>query len=115
MPSLLDALPLRKPAARGEAALLSLGLSDPEQDQLRVLLASAVDPDAASHYLASLKQHQPDAFTRLMQTPSVLKYWITVASFSRFLSEEILQNPEWLEEISGMSRALTAGEVKKRL
>jgi glutamate-ammonia-ligase adenylyltransferase len=115
MPSLLDALPLRKPAARGEAALLSLGLSDPEQDQLRVLLASAVDPDAAIHYLVSSKQHQPDAFARLMQTPSVLKYWITVASFSRFLSEEILQNPEWLEEISGMSRALTAGEFKKRL
>ncbi len=115
MPSLLDALPLRKPAARGEAAFLSLGLSDPEQDQLKVLLASAADPDAAIHYLVSLKQHQPDAFTRLMQTPSVLKYLITVASFSRFLSEEILQNPAWLEEVGGMSRALTASEYKKRL
>ena len=116
MPSLLDALPLRKPAhARGEAALLSLGLSNPEQDQVKVLLASAADPDAAIHYLVSLRQQQTDAFARLLQTPSALKYLITVASFSRFLSEEILQHPEWLEEVAGMSRVLTASEYKKRL
>ena len=54
-------------------------------------------------------------FQRLVQTPAVLKYLIAVASFSRFLSEEILQNPQWLEEVSGMSRVLTAGEYKKRL
>ena len=56
MPSLLETMPLRKPAlARGEAALLSLGLSPEEQDQVKVLLASAADPDAAIHYLVSLK------------------------------------------------------------
>ena len=116
MPSLLDALSLRKPAlARGEAALLSLGLSSEEQDQLKVLLASAVDPDSAIHYLVSLHQHQHDAFTRLMSQPSVLKYLITVASFSRFLSEEMMQNPQWLEEVTGMNRVLTASEYKKRL
>ncbi len=116
MPSLLDTMSLRKPAlARGEAALLSLGLPNAEQDQLKVLLASAADPDAAIHYLVSLKQQQPDAFERLVQTPSALKYLITVGSFSRFLSEEILQNPQWLEEVTGMSRVLTAGEYKKRL
>src|SRR3984957_12643786 len=116
MPRLLEALPLRKPAvSRGEAALLSLGLPTEAKDQVKVLLASAADPDAAIHYLASLKQKQPDAFPRLVQTPAVLKYLIAVASFSRFLSEEILQNPEWLEEVSGMSRALTASEYKKRL
>ncbi len=116
MPSLLEALPLRKPAlARGEAAVLSLELSPEEQDQLKMLLASAADPDAAIHYLVSLRQQQPDAFHRLVQTPAFLKYLITVASFSRFLSEEILQNPQWLEEVTGMSRVLTAGEYKKRL
>jgi hypothetical protein len=95
MPSLLDALPSRVPAtSRGEAALLSLGLLDPEQDRLKVLLASAADPDAAIHYLVSLRQQQTDAFARLLQAPSALKYLITAASFSRFLSEEILQHPE---------------------
>ena len=116
MPSLLETMPLRKPAlARGEAALLSLGLSTEEQDQVKVLLASAADADAAIHYLVSLKQKQPDAFSRLVQTPALLKYLIAVASFSRFLSEELLQNPQWLEEIAGMSRVLTAAEYKKRL
>jgi [glutamine synthetase] adenylyltransferase / [glutamine synthetase]-adenylyl-L-tyrosine phosphorylase len=113
---LLDTMPLRKPAlARGEAALLSLELSTEAQDQVKVLLASAVDPDAAIHYLVSLKQKHPDAFGRLVEAPAVLKYLIAVASFSRFLSEEILQNPQWLEEVSGMSRVLTAPEYKKRL
>jgi [glutamine synthetase] adenylyltransferase / [glutamine synthetase]-adenylyl-L-tyrosine phosphorylase len=116
MSSLLDTMLLRKPAlARGEAALLSLGLGNEEQDQVKVLLASAADPDASIHYLLSLKQKQPDAFERLVQTPVSQKYLIAVASFSRFLSEETLQNPQWLEEVTGMSRMLTAGEYKKRL
>jgi [glutamine synthetase] adenylyltransferase / [glutamine synthetase]-adenylyl-L-tyrosine phosphorylase len=116
MPGLLETLPLRKPSvARGEAALLSLGLTPSEQDQIRVLLASAADPDAAIHYVVSLKQQRPDAFQQMLASPAALKYLITVASFSRFLSEEILQNPQWLEEVSGMSRVLTATEYKKRL
>jgi [glutamine synthetase] adenylyltransferase / [glutamine synthetase]-adenylyl-L-tyrosine phosphorylase len=116
MPRLLEALPLPKAAlAPGEAAALALALSPEQQDQLKMLLASAADPDSAIHYLVSLRQQQPDAFHRLVQSHSGLKYLITVASFSRFLSEEILQNPQWLEEITGMSRVLTAGEYKKRL
>ncbi len=79
------------------------------------MLASAADPDASVHYLVSLRQQQPDAFHRLVRTPAVLKYLITVGSFSRFLSEEILQNPQWLEEVNGMNRVLTAAEYKKRL
>jgi glutamate-ammonia-ligase adenylyltransferase len=115
MPSLLETTPRRTSAlARGEAALLSLGLEDQQFNQLKMLLASAVDPDAAGHYLVSLKQRGGDALRRLVETPEELKYFITVASFSRFLSEEILQNPQWLE-VTGMSRVLTAGEYKKRL
>jgi glutamate-ammonia-ligase adenylyltransferase len=44
-----------------------------------------------------------------------LQHFVTVTSFSRFLSEEILQNPQWLEEVSAMNRVPTAGEYKKRL
>jgi hypothetical protein len=31
-----------------------------------VLLGAAADPDAAIHYLVSLKQKQPEAFKRLV-------------------------------------------------
>jgi len=116
MASLLETQPLRKPAhVRGEAAILSLGLPSLEQDQLKTYLGAAPDPDAAIHYLLSLKQRSPEALERLAHSPSGLQYFVTVASFSRFLSEEILQNPQWLEEVSGMNRLLTASEYKKRL
>jgi [glutamine synthetase] adenylyltransferase / [glutamine synthetase]-adenylyl-L-tyrosine phosphorylase len=116
MPSLLETKPLRTSAlARGEAALLSLGLETQQFDQLKMLLASAADPDAAVHYLVSLKQHREDAFRKLVQAPGELNHFIAVASYSRFLSEELLQNPQWLEEVTGMSRILTAAEYKKRL
>jgi len=116
MPSLLETQPLRKPGlVRGEAALLSLGLPPEEQARLKAYLGAAADPDAAIHYLLSLKQHQPEALERLMRSPSGLQYFVTVTSYSRFLSEEILQNPQWLEEVSAMNRVLTASEYKKRL
>jgi [glutamine synthetase] adenylyltransferase / [glutamine synthetase]-adenylyl-L-tyrosine phosphorylase len=116
MASLLETQPLRKPAvARGEAALLSLELSPEEQDRLKAYLGAAPDPEAAVHYLVSLKQHHRDALERLAHSPAGLQHFVTVASFSRFLSEEILQNPQWLEDVPAMNRLLTASEYKKRL
>jgi glutamate-ammonia-ligase adenylyltransferase len=116
MASLLETQPLRTPAlVRGEAALLALDLPPEERDRLKAFWAAAPDPDAAIHYLLSLKQHQPEALERLVHSPSGLQHFVTVTSFSRFLSEELLQNPQWLEEVSGMNRVLTASEYKKRL
>ena len=80
-----------------------------------MLLVSAADPDASLHYLAGLKQKNPEAFQRLAASPAGLKYLIAVASHSRFLSDEILQNPEWIEQLSDLNRVLTAAEYKKRL
>ena len=85
MPSLLDPMALRQPAlARGEAALLSLGFSNEEQDQVKALLASSADPDAASHYLVKLWQQHPDALHRFAGTQPVLKYLLTVAGGCHF-------------------------------
>ncbi len=115
MASLLETQPLRKPAlVRGEAALLSLDLPSEQQDRLKAFLGAAPDPDTAIHYLVSLKQQHQD-LERLLHSPSGLQHFVTVTSFSRFLSEEILQNPQWLEDVSEMNRALTASEFKKRL
>lgn len=116
MASMLDTTSLRLSAlARGEAALHSLGLSTEQFDRVRPLLASAADPEAVVHYLVSLKQQNGDVFRELLEAPAELKYFLTVASFSRFLSEEILQHPEWLKAVRGMSRVLAAGEYRKRL
>ena len=80
-----------------------------------MLLVSAADPDATLHCLATLKQKRPDAFQTLASSHSSLKYLIAVTSHSRFLSDEILQNPEWIEQVADLNRVLTAAEYKKRL
>jgi len=116
MASLLESKPLRRPAlVRGEAALLSLHLPGAEHARIKAYLLAAADPDAAIHYLLSLKQRRQDTFERLVHSPSGLPHFVTVTSFSRFLSEELLQNPQWLEEVSEMDRVLTAAEYKRRL
>ena len=94
MPSLLETLPVGPSAvARVEGALLNLDLPREQLDRLRTLLESAPDPEASVLYLAGLRQANPAALRRMLESSSVVKYFVTVTSFSRFLSDEILQNP----------------------
>src|SRR5436305_11621242 len=116
MSGLLETKSFRQPwRARSEVAAIAAGLPSSMQEQLEMLLTSSADPDAAVHYLASLKQRQPEAFERLALSQTGLKYLIAVFSHSRFLSDEILQNPQWIEQLADMNRVVTAGEYKKRL
>ena len=94
---------------------LERGLPHAIDNALELLLVSSADPDTAVHYLAGLKQQQPEAFDRLARSPSGLQNLIAVFSHSRFLSDEILQNPEWLEGVHDLERAATAEEYKQRL
>ena len=113
MASLLETIPFRQlRRAQDEMAALESGLPPVIRNTIEVLLASAADPDAAVHYLAGLKQQQPDAFDQLAPSPSALQNLIAVFSHSGFLSDEILQNPQWLEQLSSLDRALSAEEYK---
>ena len=78
-------------------------------------MVSAADPDAALHYLLSLKQQKPAAFEKLALSPHSLQYLIAVFSYSRFLSEEILQNPQWMEQLGDVQRSVSTSEYRKRL
>jgi [glutamine synthetase] adenylyltransferase / [glutamine synthetase]-adenylyl-L-tyrosine phosphorylase len=116
MSSLLETIAFRQPRrAQGEIAALAGGLPSAAQNQIEALLASAADPDASVHYLASLKHQHPDAFKKLAQSQTYLQQLIAAFSNSRFLSDEILQNPQWMEQLADMDRVLLAGEYKKRL
>jgi glutamate-ammonia-ligase adenylyltransferase len=116
MSSLLETIAFRQPRrAQGEIAALAGGLPSATETQIEALLASAADPDAALHYLASLKHQHPDAFKRLAQSQTHLQQLIAVFSNSRFLSDEILQNPQWVEQLADLDRVLLDGEYKKRL
>jgi glutamate-ammonia-ligase adenylyltransferase len=116
MSSLLETIAFRQlRRAQSEMAVLESGLPPAIQNTLEVLLASAADPDAAVHYLVSLKQQKPEAFDTLARSQSGLQDLIAVFSHSRFLADEILQNPQWIEQLSDMERALSAEEYKNRL
>jgi len=87
-------------------------------ERLGLLLASSADPDTALHYLVRLRQEQPAAFQRLSRSTAALQYLLAVFSASRFLSEEILQRPEWIEQLpqgGDLHRVLSAEEMAVRL
>src|SRR5260370_29940183 len=116
MSSVLETVAFRQPRrAQGEIAAFAKDFPAAVQHQIDVLLGAAANPDAGVHYLASLKQQKPDAFQGLVQSPPALRQLIAVFSHSRFLSDEILQNPQWIEQLGDVNRALTPEEYKKRL
>src|ERR1700693_3320044 len=103
MSSLLETIAFRQPRrAQGEIAALGGGFPSSTQTQIEVLLGSSADPDTALHYLASLKHQHPDAFRRLVQSQTRLQKSIAIFSNSRFLADEILQNPQWMEGLADM-------------
>ncbi len=116
MPSLLESISFRQPRrAQGELATALQGLPEATQTYIETVLVSTADPDASAHYLASLHQQKPDDFLKLARSHPRLQYLVAVFSYSRFLSEEILQNPQWIEQLADMDRALLPAEYEERL
>lgn len=87
-------------------------------DRVQLLLKSCPDPDSAIHYLSRLREEQPAAFQRITKAPAVLQSVITVFCHSRFLAEELLKAPEWIEPVSSsedLHRLLPPEEFTRRL
>ncbi len=119
MEHLLIAVPFRDPArSRQEISHLTKYLSPGVSARAERLLAASPDPDATVAGLASLEQRQPAAFQRLVNSTAGLKYMVTVFSHSRFLSGELLQHPEWLEQLlssGSLHRMLSREDYRYRL
>ncbi len=116
MPSVFETIPFRQiRRAQTELAAIGEGLPAQVPSQVETLLVSAADPDAALHYLLNLKQRKPAEFEKLALSPHWLQYLVTVFSYSRFLSEELLQNPLWIEQLDDLQGYMSAGEFRKRL
>lgn len=85
---------------------------------LRSLVSSAADPDAALLWLDRLAEQQPQAFLRLAGSPAALQLLTAVFSVSRFLAESVVAHPDWVEELlaSGdLGGWLSAEEYQSRL
>jgi glutamate-ammonia-ligase adenylyltransferase len=119
MQRLLEEIDFRdRTRACANLAEVSESLPAEAGNRLQFLLAWSADPDSAVHYLLSLKQRQPDAFYRLALSPAGLQYLITVFSYSRFLSDEIQQSPEWIDQLvvsRNMHRVLSEDEFVQLL
>src|ERR1035437_6762625 len=97
MQRLLEAVEFRDPSrAREYIARLGGGIPERIRARIQSLLASVPDPDEALHFLGRLRQDCPAAFNRIASSPAALRCLITTFSYSRFLSEAVLQHPEWL-------------------
>ncbi|HUS06095.1 MAG TPA: hypothetical protein VMZ52_07365, partial [Bryobacteraceae bacterium] len=119
MQRLLDGIEFRdRGRALGQISRVLAGLSPQYWEKLNSLLSFSADPDGALDYLGRLQQDQPDAFGRIVSSPTALHYAITLFSYSRFLSEEILQHPDWIEDLAAApdpGRVLSKEETAARL
>ncbi len=94
------------------------GLDRGTAEHIERIVASSGDPDAACHYLIRIRERQPEAFRRIAESRTALLYVITAFAHSRFLSEELLQNPQWIEDLvarDDMQLVLRTDEYTSRL
>jgi glutamate-ammonia-ligase adenylyltransferase len=119
MPSLLEGVEFRDPTrARGVVERLGAGIPPGVATRLQLLLASVPDADTSLKFLERLHNELPAAFERIASSPAALRYLITTFSYSDFLAEATLKNPEWLLQIvnsGSFYRVLSAEEFAQRL
>jgi glutamate-ammonia-ligase adenylyltransferase len=119
MQRLLEAVEFRNPSrAREDIARLGGGIPERVRARIQSLLAAVPDPDEALHFLERLRQDRAAAFNRISSSPAALRCLITTFSYSRFLSEAVLQHPEWLLQAADpgdLHRMLAAEEFAERL
>ena len=81
-------------------------------------LVAAPDPESARHFLGRLRQDCPSAYQRIAGNPAATRAAVSVFSYSRFLSETVLRDPERLLKITGsrtFDSVLTLENYRERL
>jgi glutamate-ammonia-ligase adenylyltransferase len=87
-------------------------------NRIELLAAHSPDPAGVRAALASFEQRQPAAFQRIAHSAAALQYLIAVFSQSNFLTQEILDAPECLEQLltdGDLHRVRTMEEYRARL
>jgi glutamate-ammonia-ligase adenylyltransferase len=95
-----------------------VSLSSAVLNRIELLAAHSPDPAGVHAALASFEQRQPDAFQRIAHSTAALQYLIAVFSQSNFLTQEILDAPECLEQLlsdGDLHRVRSTDEFRARL
>ena len=82
------------------------------------LTALAPDPESVRHFLGRLRLDSPLAYQRLVTTPAALRCAVSLFSYSRFLSESVLHDPERLLRVAAsrtFNSVLTLENYRERL
>ncbi len=85
------------------------------RQQIQALVETSVDPERTAHFLSEFLARCPDPEQQLTLGDERCQWLVTIFSFSRFLSEELLQHPKWLHEISAIQQPLSGIDYKRRL
>ena len=86
--------------------------------RIQLLLRSVPDPETAGRYLERLRHEAPSAFDRIASSPAALRCAVNLFSYSRFLSDAVLRNPERVLQVANSGsfyRVLTVEEYEERL
>jgi len=115
----LSSVPYRdRTRAVRELAALEPHLPPAVQNRFDLLLASSPAPEQGLHYFMRLREQHPSAFDRLTRSALGLRHLVAVFTYSAFLSEEILEHPEWAEQLLDpvdLQRVATAEDLRTRL
>src|ERR1017187_6045657 len=83
-----------------DAIRLGEGLPQRIATRIHLLLSAVPDPSSAAHFLERLRQESPAGLERVCSSPAALRYAINLFSYSTFLSEAVLGNPERLLQVA---------------
>src|SRR6516165_1545534 len=87
-------------------------------ERIELLLKTMPDPAGAQAYLHRLRLEAPSAFERVTSSPAALRCAVTLFSYSRFLSDSVLQNPERILQVANsgsFDRVLSVDDYQERL
>ena len=107
----------RKRATR-ELTALAPFLPPAVQNRFDLLLASSPAPEQGLHYFTRLREQHPGAFDRLTRSANGMRHLVAVFTYSRFLAEEILEHPDWAEQLLDqvdLQRVRTVEDFRIRL
>jgi glutamate-ammonia-ligase adenylyltransferase len=86
--------------------------------RIELLLAAVPEPKIAAFRLERLREESPAVFNRVVGSPAALRCATALFSYSQFLSEAVLRNPERVLQVAisgSFYRVLTAEEYAERL
>src|SRR6476646_2624929 len=73
-------------------------------ERIELLLASSPDRPSAARFLGRLRDESPAEFDRIANSPAALRAAIAIFSYSNFLSEAILRDPERVIKVANSRR-----------